>query len=100
MVQIGTVSEISHGLSADRCRYTILLAHPSTEAIVQLRRIGEISDVQVDGDRYVIEYKAGRDAAAKLLAELVRARLPVASFSANSAGLEEAYLRHGIRQVD
>jgi hypothetical protein len=30
----------------------------------------------------------------------VRLELPVAAFSGNAAGLEEAYLRAGIRQVD
>jgi len=59
-----------------------------------------VSEISIDRDRIVLEYSNEKDSAAKLLAELVRRKLQVAAFSPNAAGLEEAYLRTGIKQVD
>jgi ABC-2 type transport system ATP-binding protein len=102
VVKFGTVAQVaSHGHAEDgRCRYTIVLARPVARVEDVIRKIDGVSAIQCDSDRLVIEYFADRDRAAALLAELVSQQLPVASFSANAAGLEEAYLRTGIRQVD
>jgi len=59
-----------------------------------------MSTIEVDNQRVVFEYSSDQADAANLLAGLIEQRIPVASFSPNAAGLEEAYLRTGIRQVD
>jgi ABC-2 type transport system ATP-binding protein len=103
VVQSGTVAQIaSHGQVQDgRCRYTVVLARPVAGVESMVGAIEGISSVALDTDRLTLEYFADRERAAALLEELIVARkLPVASFSANAAGLEEAYLRTGIRQVD
>ncbi len=100
LMQYGTVSEIAGGGDASRCRYTIQLAHPVTKVEEMLEAIEGVSGLNVDGDRIALEFSSSPDSAAKLLAELVAKKLPVASFSPNAAGLEEAYLRTEIAQVD
>jgi hypothetical protein len=65
-----------------------------------LAEIDEIAHLNIDGERIVLEYGASRDAASELLAALVQRRLPVAAFAPNAPGLEEAYLRTEIAQVD
>jgi ABC-2 type transport system ATP-binding protein len=100
MRQYGTVAHVSGGGSSDRCRYTILLSRPVASLKDDLSRIEGISGVQVDNQRATFEYLSGTDRAADLLAELVGMKIPIAGFSANAAGLEEAYLRTGIQQVD
>jgi len=56
--------------------------------------------VSADGERIVLEYAADRDAAAMLLAKLIEQKIPVAAFAPNAVGLEEAYLRSEVAQVD
>jgi ABC-2 type transport system ATP-binding protein len=102
MLQFGTVREIA-AASGDgrRCRYTVLLAEPAPPRTAEwLEQVAGVARVQVDGDRITLEYPSGRAEAAGLLAQLVEKRFAVASFTANAPGLEEAYLRTGIRQVD
>jgi ABC-2 type transport system ATP-binding protein len=101
MVQFGTVSTVAAGHAANgRIRYTLLLAHPVTRLKEELSAIAEVSSVEVDNQRVIFEYPSSPDRAAALLSELVQRRIPVCSFAPNAPGLEEAYLRTGIRQVD
>jgi ABC-2 type transport system ATP-binding protein len=100
MHQYGTVAEISGGSAQDRCRYTLLLSRPVASLKEDLTKVEGISAVQMDNQRVIFEYLSGADHAAELLAELVGRKIPVAAFSANTSGLEEAYLRTGIQQVD
>jgi len=100
MVQFGTVAQVSAHHEAGRSRYTVVLVRPVARVEEELAAIAGVTGVQVERDRVTLEYASGREEAAGLLAELVRRRLPVASFAPNAAGLEEAYLRIGIRQVD
>jgi ABC-2 type transport system ATP-binding protein len=102
IVRLGTVAEIANGGDVDgsRCRYTITLAHPATGLVQTLERIDGVSDVSVDGDRVVLEYLSSRDGAAALLAKLIELKIPVAAFAPNAPGLEEAYLRTAVAQVD
>ena len=102
LVRLGTVNEVANHSNGDatRCRYTITLAHPVAGLERTLAEIEEIAHLVVDGERIVLEYGASRDAAAELLAALVERRIPVASFAPNAPGLEEAYLRTEIAQVD
>jgi ABC-2 type transport system ATP-binding protein len=103
LVRFGTVAEVaSHATNGDatRCRYTIALAHPVAGLERLLTEIVGVAHIAADGDRVVLEYGATRDAAAELLARLIGLKIPVAAFSPNAMGLEEAYLRTEIAQVD
>ncbi len=100
LVQFGTVREISAGVDDGRCRYTLELAESMAGLEKTLSEIEGISDVTVERTRVTLEYWSDKARAAALLREVVKLELPVAGFSANAAGLEEAYLRSGIRQVD
>ena len=100
LVRFGTVSEIAAGGDASRCRYTVLLAHPVSGLSHMLEKIDGITHLDADSDRVVLEYASDKDAAATLLATLIGLNLPVSSFSANAPGLEEAYLRSDVAQVD
>jgi ABC-2 type transport system ATP-binding protein len=97
---VGTVAEVARAGPENRCRYTVLLARAVPRLAEMAGNIAGVSQVAVDGDRLLLEYDVGREAAAILLAELMSLRLPVAGFTANAASLEEAYLRTQIRQVD
>jgi len=99
--RFGTVREIAQTAHVDgRCRYTITLVSPVAKLDGWFEGIEGVSEISIDRDRIVLEYSNEKDSAAKLLAELVRRKLQVAAFSPNAAGLEEAYLRTGIKQVD
>ena len=100
MVKYGTVSEVAaHGEGANgagiqSCWRWI----PQIESLIG--DIPGVSAVQTERDRVIFEFSRDRDEAARLLAALVARQVPVAAFSPNVAGLEEAYLRIGIQQVD
>jgi ABC-2 type transport system ATP-binding protein len=101
MVKYGTVAHVAaHGNGDGRCRYTIVLAASVPDINQILTQIAGISAVQLDRDRVTFEFASARDEAAELLAKLVNRRVPVASFVPHRPGLEEAYLRIGIEQVD
>jgi ABC-2 type transport system ATP-binding protein len=100
IVRYGTVSEVSAGEDATRCRYTVVLAHPVAGLEQSLAGMDGMGDVAIDGDRITLEYDSGRDEAALLLGKLVAMKLPIASFAPNALGLEEAYLRTEVAQVD
>ena len=100
MVQYGTVAQVAEHSSNGRCRYTMLLTRPIAGLRDQLAAIEGIDSVDVDNQRVVFEFENDQELAAELLAELVKRKIPVASFVAHVPGLEEAYLRTGIRQVD
>jgi ABC-2 type transport system ATP-binding protein len=96
----GTVAEVASAGNGQRCRYTVMLARPVAGLGETLSGIEGVADVQVDRDRVVIEYSNERAQAAALLADLVGRGIPVSSFAPHSPGLEEAYLRTGLKQVD
>jgi ABC-2 type transport system ATP-binding protein len=100
LVQFGTVHAISSGANDGRCRYTVDLAAPVARLQALIEEIEGVSHVQVDRLQIVLEYWSERHRAAELLKALMDRQVPVAGFAANPAGLEEAYLRAGIRQVD
>jgi len=100
MIKCGTVSEISSAGDGQRCRYTIRLAHPVARITDLLSAINGVSHIKEDNGLVILEFDSQPDAAAKLLKELIGQNLPVSSFTANAPGLEEAYLRSGIKQVD
>jgi ABC-2 type transport system ATP-binding protein len=102
LVRFGTVNEVANHANGDAatCRYTITLAHPVAGVERMLAELDNVAHVSVDGDRIVLECGATRDEAAALLARLIERRIPVAAFTPNAPGLEEAYLRTEIAQVD
>ena len=100
LIRFGTVAEVANAASETRCRYTVVLARPVAALEEAVSSISGVTQVQVENERITLEFDSDRSRAASLLAELVKRDLPVASFGANAAGLEEAYLRTGIRQVD
>jgi ABC-2 type transport system ATP-binding protein len=100
MLKFGTVSEISAASDHDRCRYTALLSRSMLTAAEILGKIAGVSGVQAGPDRLVLEYGNSREDAAELLLQMIRLGLPVAGFAANSASLEETYLRWQVGQVE
>ena len=100
IVRWGTVNEIATGGDATRCRYTIVLAHPVAGVERSLEQIEGVAGISYDGQRIVLEFASERDDAARLLAQMIKMNLPIASFAPNAAGLEEAYLRTEVAQVD
>ena len=100
LVRYGTVQEVaSHG-DASRCRYTIHLAHPVAGLERMLEGIDGVTEINADSDRIVLEYASAREDAADLLRQLLELKIPVAAFAPNALGLEEAYLRTDVAQVD
>jgi len=100
MVRLGTVAQVASAAQDQRCRYTVLLARPVPQLAAIAGKIADVTHIQAEDSRLVLEFTSGREPAATLLAELMKLGLPVASFSANAASLEEAYLRTAVRQVD
>jgi ABC-2 type transport system ATP-binding protein len=100
VVQYGTVHEIARGVADGLARYTLELATPVADLAEQLAALPGVTDVRVERLTVTLLFPAGRERAAELLRVLVQNGVPLAGFSANAAGLEEAYLRAGIRQVD
>ncbi len=100
LVQFGTVREISEGVDDGRCRYTVELSEPIVRVEKVLGTIEGVEGIQAERMRVTLSYWSDRARAAGLLKAMVMKGIPVAGFSANVSGLEEAYLRAGIKQVD
>ena len=118
LLRVGTVGEIAAGHSGDDavagaaeplCRYDVTLAHADAKAREAIGAIAGVGAITVTGagngdanaaDRITVEYRRGREHAARLLAEMVQRGIPVASFAPEPMDLEQAYLRAGIRQVE
>ncbi|RJP32686.1 MAG: ABC transporter ATP-binding protein [Phycisphaerales bacterium] len=66
----------------------------------RLAAIDGVTDVGVDGRGYTFEYAADERAASGLLRRMVLEGWPVASFTPAKSGLEEVYMRAGVKQVD
>jgi len=100
LIRYGTVDEIAQMGDGTRRRYTLTLARPVAGVAGMLREIDGIGSVQCDTTRVVLEYSSEPEEAARLLTMLVSKGLPVAAFTPEAAGLEEAYLRADVAQVD
>ncbi len=101
IVRFGSVAEVTNGSHDQRCRYAIGLAAPVPGLLGILKDIQGVTGVDVAGDRATVEFGRSAEDAAALLNVLVRKKgLPIASFSPLAPGLEEAYMRAGIGQVD
>ena len=100
IMQFGTVREVAAGSDTGTCRYTVELASPVANLKETLEAIPGVKNVVPERLTISLEYASDRADAAVLLRELLQLGLPVSGFRANQVGLEEAYLRAGIRQVD
>jgi ABC-2 type transport system ATP-binding protein len=100
IMQYGTVAQVAAAGNGEHCRYTLVLASPMPQLATILESIESVSNVRVERDHVTLQYPSSRQAAAALLARLVQENVPVASFTPHAPGLEEAYLRAGIEQVD
>jgi len=100
MRRLNTVTEFVHGQNNGRVRYKLRTARPAPELAVLLPEVAGVAGVRVEGREVQFEFSEDAAHAAALLADLVQRGIPVASFGAQTANLEEAYLRAGIRQVD
>jgi ABC-2 type transport system ATP-binding protein len=100
IVQLGTVAQVATAGDGQRCRYTLVLTGPMPEVAGILSATANVTHVNIDRDRITLEYHSQREAAAHLLARLIEHKVPIASFTPHAPGLEEAYLRAGIEQVD
>lgn len=100
VLQYGTVQEVAGSGQDDHCRYRMRLARPLADAAARMADFPALRNVQVDRDEIVFEFATDPAAAAELLKRLVGAGLPVAGFMAIPPGLEEAYMRSGVKQVD
>jgi ABC-2 type transport system ATP-binding protein len=100
IVRLGTVAQVAAAGDGHLCRYAITLTRPVADLAGLLETMAGVNGVQVERLRATIEYSNCPEDAARLLAELVTRRVPVASFAPLRPDLEEAYLRTGIEQVD
>jgi ABC-2 type transport system ATP-binding protein len=100
LVRLGTVNEISQMGDGTRRRYTLVLARPFAGIDLTLKDLGPITDIRLDTTKLTFEYGSSADDAAELLAKLVERKVPVAAFTPDAPGLEEAYLRAEVAQVD
>lgn len=89
-----------HGDTEGRRRYAIRCVGGVEGCADRLAAWPDVTDVRGTDGAVTFEYQDGDEAAAALLAELVREGLRVSSFHPLREGLEEAYLRSGLRQVD
>ncbi len=100
LLRFGTVSQVAGEADRPVVTYRILLARRMGDVATRLATIDGLEQVHVDGDVIVLQYDAGREAAARLLAEMISAGLPVAEFQARKADLETVYLQSGARSED
>ena len=100
MMQFGTVEQVVNQGNDGRCRYSMFVTRPLFNLRELLSQTEGIEKVEVDNQRVQFEFYSAPEQAAELLASLIARKIPVASFSTNTSGLEEAYLRAGIQQVD
>ncbi len=100
VVRQGTVAQVVGAKEDNRCLYEVVLARPVADAAGILSAMPRVSRVDANGRQLSFEFDHETQAAADLLAGLIKSGLPVASFAPVEHDLEQAYLRSGIKQVD
>lgn len=100
IVRAGTVEEIARHGQENRCRIAMTLAGAVNGMADFLTALPGVADIQLDGEKVEFQYHSDKQEIARLLALLVGRGYPIASFSPRHGGLEEAYMRAGIGQVD
>ncbi len=103
LLKYGTVAEVAGHHDTQRAVYRVQLAQRVGDLAQRLAGLAQdrrVAQLKLDGDCLTLEYDCDSEAAAELLARLLRAGLPVCEFRRLDPDLEQAYLRTGIRQVD
>lgn len=100
LIKCDTVAAVSGHADQTRRRYTLVLAQAVAGFAEMLAGYPDVSGVQVNAEQMAFEFAADRQQAASLLTWMIRQNIPVAAFSPDQMGLEEAYLRIGVAQVD
>jgi ABC-2 type transport system ATP-binding protein len=105
LVRFGTVREISQAVGATgdgtRATYRVRLAKPVVGLAGRVEAIDGVESVAIESDHaFTLTADPGDDAAARLLADLIRAGLFVSAFGEVKGDLEQAYLSSGVHQVD
>ena len=98
IVRHGTVEEIAH--AEETATYAARLAVVPPDALPRAAALPGVASAKLTGDKLELVAAAGREPSAALLSALVAAGLPVYAFGVEGGGLEQAYLRSGIGQVD
>lgn len=101
MMRFATVAQLADETAASgSCRYLMTVARAVPRLLETLEAVPGISRVEVSRERVTFDYARNPELVAELLSTLVKQGLPIFAFAPQSVGLEEAYLRFGIRQVD
>ena len=100
LLKSGTVAQVAGATNIERCHYRVVLARRLGDIATRIAGINGISDAKIDGDVITLECERDREAAARLLTQLLAVGLPVAEFHALEPDLEQAYLQSGVGQVD
>lgn len=100
LIQCDTVAAVANHADQMRRRYTVVLAQAVPGLADTLAAYPEMTNLQVEAERVTFEFTTDRQQAAKLLSWMIKEQIPVAAFSPDQMGLEEAYLRIGVAQVD
>ncbi len=98
--EFGPVAKVAGAGHEDLSRYRIVLAARVGDVHARLAEVADIRRVETTGDTIELDYSGAREDAARLLARLIAAGLPVAEFKPLAPDLEQVYLRQGIRQVE
>jgi ABC-2 type transport system ATP-binding protein len=100
MLSYGTVSDVAGAGARDICTYRVRLARAVDDLPARLAALNVENAGNVAHDSFSFDATNDPAVAARRLAELIAAGLPVAEFQRQRPDLEQAYLRHGIAQVD
>ncbi|HTW93736.1 MAG TPA: ABC transporter ATP-binding protein [Tepidisphaeraceae bacterium] len=100
MVRFGTVAEVCGHGDSTHSRYSLELARPVAGLGGILAQIAGVAVISADGDCATLEFERDKEALSRLLAEMIGKGLAVSAFGLAASGLEEVYLRAGVRQVD
>lgn len=93
-------AEDLHRHDGQRRLYRLVALGADSDLAARLAAIDGLSGLSRQGRAWEFEYAADEAAACDLLRRLVAAELPILSFTPAKSGLEEAYMRSGVQQVD
>ncbi|MCC7292952.1 MAG: ABC transporter ATP-binding protein [Phycisphaerales bacterium] len=99
LVRFGATHTL-HDRASGRRAYLLRVVSETDRVVERLAETEGVTDLRIDDGKVRFEYDELEERAADLLASLVSAGVRVASFQPVREGLEEAYLRSGLRQVD
>ena len=89
-----------HDAGNERTTYELTVMEGLDGALTTLAGNPLISQLEQTGRRLVFEYDVSEAAAAELLRSLILSGVHVSRFTERKLGLEQAYIKAGLRQVD